>query len=187
MSSKARNNIKKSIFIYFKHFAYAEILRFTDRLWMITRQSTFQAYRGFSRFLRVWLWCGRLLISYKGNALKVWESSCSFATPLISFGHFFIFQDVYMCGGMRKHSTSDSRQPKDFFFPASLDLSLLKCKYGGFCRFNKKRHTLDNLARTHTYPRTHMSACASLRSQLTYECKFNNKGLFVSLTMFHFF
>ena len=120
--------LKKSIFIYFKHFASAEILRFTDRLWMITRQSTFQACRGFSRFLRVWLWWGRLLISYKGNALKVWESSCSFATPLISFGHFFIFQDVYMCGGMRKHSTSDSRQPKDFFFPASLDLSLLKCK-----------------------------------------------------------
>ena len=40
---------------------------------------------------------------------------------------------------------------------------------------------------TYTFPRTHMSVCTSLRSQLTYEWKFSNKRLFVSFTLFYSF
>ena len=56
---------------------------------------------------------------------------------------------------------NSGRQIQDnpgIFSLTSLDLSLVKCTQGGFCKLAKKnKQTLDNLARTHTHPHVRVS------------------------------
>ena len=83
--------------------------------------------------------------------------SCSFAKPLISFGFFYIPGCIHV---WRHEETVGVRfkTTQGFFSLTSLDLSLVKCTQGGFCKLAKKnKQTLDNLARTHTHPHVRVS------------------------------
>ena len=83
------------------------------------------------------------------------------------------------------HSGRQIQDNPGIFSLTSLDLSLVKCTQGGFCKLAKKtnKHSTTLHARTRTH------TCAFLRSQLTYECnlKVINVCLFQSLCFTHLF